>query len=135
MMQIDLLEIDEPRELAPLVVTHVLRVFHEIELDLTHFRDRLHDEGSYIVGLRPNDLRLKPEKKNGMVTFRPTALFSEVIGSETIVYLKHDETEFRMLVPEMLKYEGKIVEVSFDPANLYIFSAKSKELLTKYTKK
>jgi len=112
-----------------------LRLFNEIELDMTHFRDKLHDEGSFTVGLRPNELRLNPSEKNGMVSFRPTALFSEVIGSETIVYLKHDDTEFRMLVPEMLKYEGKVVEVFFNPENLYIFSVKSKSLLTKYIKK
>jgi ABC-type sugar transport system ATPase subunit len=114
---------------------HFLRLFQEIELEATYIRDSLQGEDSFTVGLRPNDLRLKPERRNGMVSFRPTALFSEVIGSETIVYLKYDETEFRMLVPQMLKYEGEEIEVSFDPHNLYIFSAKSKELLTKYTKK
>jgi ABC-type sugar transport system ATPase subunit len=112
-----------------------LQLFHEIELELTHTVERLQGESSLTVGLRPNEFRLNPGDKNGMVSFRPTALFSEVIGSETIVYLKHDETEFRMLVPKMLKYEGKVVEVSFNPASLYIFSTKSKELLTKYVKK
>ena len=112
-----------------------LRLFHEMELELSHVKDRLKDEDAFIVGLRPNDLRLQSGKKNGMVSFRATALFSEVIGSESIVYLRYDETEFRMLVPEMLKYEGEEIEISFAPENLYIFSARSKELLTKYTKK
>jgi ABC-type sugar transport system ATPase subunit len=112
-----------------------LQLFHEIELDLTHIMDRLKGEDAIIVGLRPNEFRLNRGNKNEIVSFRPTALFSEVIGSETIVYLKHDDIEFRMLVPEMLKYEGIEVEVTFDPEKLYIFSEKSKVLLTKYIKK
>jgi ABC-type sugar transport system ATPase subunit len=112
-----------------------LQLFREIELDLTPVKDRIPREETLIIGLRPNDFRLDPGSKSSMVSFRPTALFSEVIGSETIVYLKHDGIEFRMLVPEMLKYEGKEVEVSFDPEKLYIFSAESKVLLTKYMKK
>jgi glycerol transport system ATP-binding protein len=108
-----------------------LRLFHQIELEITHLADSLGDEKTFVVGLRPNEFRLG----GGKVSFKPTALFSEVIGSETIVYLKHDETEFRMLVTEMLKYEGKEVEVSFDPEKLYLFGGESKKLLTKYTKK
>jgi len=109
-----------------------LRVFKEIEVDVTHLRQLFRAEEEYILGLRPNDLRVGTEKKNGMVSFSPTAMLSEVIGSETIVYLKHKGSDMRMLVPRIVHYEGRAIEVAFDPRNLYIYGKKSNELIVKY---
>ncbi len=112
---------------------YFLRIFDEIDLEITHIKDLFQGEESFILGLRPNDLRLNEEGKNGMVSFLPTALLSEVIGSETIVYLKHYNLELRMLVPKLVHYEGQRIKVFFDPRNIYIFGKKSEELITKYS--
>lgn len=114
---------------------YFLRIFGEIDLEITHIKDLFQGEESFFIGLRPNDLRLKDDGKDGMVSFLTTALLSEIIGSETIVYLKHNNSEFRMLVAELVHYENQSVKAFFDPCNIYIFGKKSGELITKYFKK
>ena len=111
-----------------------LRIFKEIEVDITHLKQLFQAEDEYVLGLRPNDLRVDAEKKDGMVSFSPTAMLSEVIGSETIVYLKHKGSEMRMLVPKLVSFEGRSIDVWFDPRNLYVYGKKSSELIVKYNK-
>ena len=111
-----------------------LTLFEKIDLDLTHMRELFPEEESYIAGLRPDDLLLGGEGNNGMVSFFGTVMLSEVIGSETIMYLQHNNSEFRMLVPKIVGHEGEQVQVFFDPDNLYIYGGKSQELITKCVK-
>ena len=113
---------------------YYLRIFDEIDLEITHIKDLFQGEESFVLGLRPNDLRLNDRGKNGLTSFLPTAMLSEVIGSETIVYLKHNSSELRMLVSELVHYERQKIKVFFDPCNIYIFGKKSGELITKYSK-
>jgi ABC-type sugar transport system ATPase subunit len=113
-----------------------LTLFNEIDLDLTHMRELFGEEKSFIAGLRPDDLHLDGKGNNGMVSFSGTVMLSEVIGSETIMYMRHNSSELRMLVPKIVVgYEGQKVQVFFDPDNLYIYSGKSQELITKYAKR
>jgi ABC-type sugar transport system ATPase subunit len=112
-----------------------IRIFDEIELEATHIKNLFQEEKFLDIGLRPNEIRMKNGTQNGMVSISPTVLLSEVIGSETIVYLKYKSAEMRMLVSRLVKYEGNKVEVCFDPSNLYIFGKQSNELITKYIKK
>ena len=109
-------------------------MFDEIDLEITHLNKLFKTEESYVLGVRPNDLRLGDEGKSGMLSFSPVAMLSEIIGSETIVYLKHKSTEMRMLVPKLVKYEGHTIEVCFDPRNLYVFGKQSGDLICKYSK-
>jgi len=111
-----------------------LRLFGDLDLDVTHLKEYFHDEQSCIAGLRPNDLRLENGAASGMLSFSPRVLLSEVIGSETIVYLQYRDKELQMLVPNIIGREGETVLVSFKPENLYIFGKKSKKLITKFTK-
>lgn len=111
---------------------YYMHLFDEIDLEVSHFKDLLHEE-SYILGLRPNDLRLTDEGKNDTISLLPTVMLTEVMGSETIVYLKYRNSELKMLVLKLIKYDiGQRVKVFFNPCNLYIFGKKSKELITKY---
>jgi len=109
-----------------------LRIFEEIDLDITHMKDLLKTEKIFDVGLRPNEIRMNDRFQNGMISFSPTVLLSEVIGSETIVYLEYKGVEMKMLVSRLIKYEGKKIEVCFDPSNLYIFGKQSNRLISKY---
>jgi ABC-type sugar transport system ATPase subunit len=112
-----------------------LTLFDEIDLDLTHMRELFREDEALIAGLRPDDLVLGDEGSNGMVSFSGTVMLSEVIGSETIMYLRHNSSELRMLVPKIVGHEGQKVQVFFDPDNLYIYRGKSRELITKYAKR
>jgi ABC-type sugar transport system ATPase subunit len=109
-----------------------LQLFGEMDLDVTHLQEYFHDERSCIAGLRPNDLRLENGASSGMLSFSPRVLLSEVIGSETIVYLKYKDHEMQMLVPNIVGREGETVRVSFNPENLYIYGQKSRALILKY---
>jgi glycerol transport system ATP-binding protein len=112
----------------------VLRIFNEVEVDITHLKQLFQTEDEYVLGLRPNDLRIDVEGKNDMISFSPMVMLSEIIGSETIVYLKHQSAEMRMLVPKLVSIEGRSIDVYFDPCNLYIYGKKSNELIVKYKK-
>ena len=112
-----------------------LTLFDEIDLDLTHMRELIGQEESLIAGLRPDDLHLDAEGKDGMVSFSGTVMLSEVIGSETIMYMQHNGSDLRMLVPRLVGQEGQKIQVFFDPDNLFIYSGKSRELITKYAKR
>ena len=111
-----------------------LSLFDEIDLDITHLKKQFEAEELYVVGLRPNDLRLDEIERSGMVSFSPIAMLSEIIGSETIVYVKHKNAEMRMLVPKLVKYEGQTIKVFLDPAKIYVFGKQSGELICKYSK-
>jgi glycerol transport system ATP-binding protein len=113
---------------------HYLTLFDEIDLDITHLKSLFKAEESYVLGVRPNDLRLDEAGKSGMLSFSPVAMLSEIIGSETIVYLKHKNSEMRMLVPKLVKYEGHTIKVHFDPGKIYVFGKQSGELICKYSK-
>jgi ABC-type sugar transport system ATPase subunit len=111
-----------------------LSLFDEIDLEITHLKNLFDAEGPYVVGLRPNDLRLGDEGKSGMLSFSPVAMLSEIIGSETIVYLKHKSFEMRMLVPKLVKYEGHTIKVCLDPSKIYVFGKQTGDLICKYSK-
>jgi ABC-type sugar transport system ATPase subunit len=109
-----------------------VRIIGDVDLDITHLKDKLGSETSVIAGIRPNDLRLEEKDGEGMVSFSPTVLLSEVIGSETVVYLRHNDTELRMLVPAIVGHEGDTVKVSFRPESIYLYGKRTKRLITKY---
>ncbi len=111
-----------------------LQFFGDLDLDVTHLKNLFLDERACIVGLRPNDLRLAEKPAEGTPSFSPKVLLSEVIGSETIMYLKYNDDELQMLVPKIVGHEGETVQVSFSPESLYIYGKNSKQLITKYKK-
>jgi ABC-type sugar transport system ATPase subunit len=112
-----------------------LRLFEELDLDVTHLEELFGEERSCVGGLRPNDLRLDNGEAGGTLSFSPRVLLCEVIGSETIVYLEYKNQELQMLVPKIVGREGETVRVSFNPENLYIYGKGSGRLITKYTRR
>ena len=77
--------------------------------------------GSYQFGMRANHLRLERESA-AEIEFRTTIDLAEISGSETYLYVIHDNTTWIVQQQGIHKHQmGEQAHVYVDPAKLYVF--------------
>ena len=99
-------------------------------------QDMLEGLSDVLLGFRPDQLSLVGEKDEKEVKFECRLELTEVIGSETIVHLSHNDTELTMLLPTIYRGEmGKTVLVGLRLEALYLFRSSDKSLITRLAEK
>jgi glycerol transport system ATP-binding protein len=118
---------EPPMNLAPARLAGGELRFAGIALARPRHMARL-PEGECVVGLRPCDLHLAP----GAATLRGRVTLAEVNGSETFVHVAtaggHWVAEREGVHP---MHNGAELPLGLDPARLYLFAARSGELLAR----
>jgi len=101
-------------------------------VDMTLMKEQVkqfsHEE--LIMGLRPEhiEISLRPPKEEGVTTrvLKGKVFTSEVVGSDTIVYVKVNDTMLRVFVPSVYRVEeNKSIWLSFHVNKLYLFEKKT----------
>ncbi len=86
--------------------------------------------GSYLVGLRPEHIRVMEERTENGVVLSGKLLLTEVIGSDTIVHIDVGDKTLEVFTPGIYRQAmGKELSVSFDPQALYLFEKESGRLI------
>jgi len=106
-----------------------LKVTGDIGIEAAVFKNLQADE-EYIVGIRPQDLKIKQDKAN-MVSFEAVIDFTEIVGSSTTLHLIHGDKNFGMVIhqPEKFHKRGQKINVFLDPERVYVYSKKSGKLV------
>ena len=82
--------------------------------------------GDYILGIRPHHLYLSAERKevSGDITLSADIDLAEIVGSDTTLYLSHDDLQLTVLTQDVRQYRlGERTTVYFDPKRIHLFGA------------
>jgi ABC-type sugar transport system ATPase subunit len=101
-----------------------------ILVNVTHMKQKIEPEKRYIVGLKPH--HLKPFKEDAGVTFSADLFLTEVLGAETVCYLRLNDTILAAYVPYIRRIDTEQkIPVTFDPEDILVFDGDTKELLNR----
>lgn len=81
------------------------------------------------VGIRPHALRLA-DRANEASTFTALVEFSEVVGSDTEIFVSHGPHRFTALIDHVRQFNpGDSLRLTLDPTGIFMFDAESAELI------
>jgi glycerol transport system ATP-binding protein len=106
-----------------------LALTDELRIDVgAHARSLAGDD--YIVGIRPQDLRIAQDRLD-MVPFEAKVDFTEIVGSFTTLHLNHRGVNLGIVIhrPEKSHRRGDTVKVFLAPQSVYVYDKHTKKLL------
>ncbi len=110
---------------------YYLQVSQKLKINVNGFKNLL-SEDRYLIGIRPQNLSTT-KVKEGMISFKTTVEFAEIVGSDTTLHLTHQGKDLSILIEKPTRsYEiGQEIEVYLDPRSVYIYSKKSRKLIVR----
>jgi ABC-type sugar transport system ATPase subunit len=102
----------------------------DLRIDVGGFAGRLSEDTTYIVGVRPQDLRIEQDR-TGMISFEAEIDFTEIVGSSTTLHLVHGSLNLGLVVhqPEKSHKRGDTIKVYLDPNRVYVFDKDTENLV------
>jgi ABC-type sugar transport system ATPase subunit len=83
--------------------------------------------GGYLMGLRPEHIKIKEGRQEGEVECEGTLMLTEVIGSDTVVHIEMGKNTIEVFTPGIYRQPiGKKMCITFDPRKLYLFESEEK---------
>jgi glycerol transport system ATP-binding protein len=87
-------------------------------------------QGDYVLGIRPHHLHIGRNGTDQTITFSARVDLTEIVGSDTTLHLSHQHLNLIAHAPEYLSFHlDEQTIVSLDPTRIYIFDAKTSELV------
>ncbi|MGQ9543507.1 MAG: ABC transporter ATP-binding protein [Candidatus Bathyarchaeia archaeon] len=103
-----------------------------VKVDVTHAASSLKtmDEREFIIGIRPNQIKLAPEIIENPFELELEVIITEIIGSESLVHLKLGDQKMVIYIPSIRRFEpGEKLKIIFDQREVFIFSKATGDLL------
>lgn len=106
----------------------VLRLSDELAIPCSAFSERIQN-GRCIVGIRPHALALSGGNTD-KPRFTARVEFSEVVGSDTEIFVAHRSHRFTVLLDHVRRFNGgDQLELTLDPRGVFVFDHESSELI------
>ena len=105
-----------------------LRLSDDLSIPINGLAERI---GRHVcrVGIRPHALRLADTAANGS-TFTARVEFSEVVGSDTEVFVSHGDLRFTALLDHVRRFNaGDQLTLALDTGGIFVFDAESAEFI------